>query len=428
MSRLLYSLLLYLFTPLVFCKLLYRSFRAPAYRKRWNERLGFVSFRLKKPSVIWVHSVSVGETLASAPLVNALLSRYPDYQLLITTMTPTGSERVQALYGDKVQHCYIPYDLPFALNRFFKRVKPDIAIIVETELWPNTIAACFKRNIPTIIVNARLSERSAKGYAKLGRITPTMLQQISVVACQNKNDGKRFIRLGLPENHLHITGSIKFDINVSAQEKNSATALRRQWEKGFGRPANLFIAASTHEGEEQLIFDAFKQLKQQHKDLLLLVVPRHPERFKAVFDLAVKQGLRTIRHSLEAPVDPHTEVILGDTMGEMMKLFAASDLAFVGGSLIKRGGHNVLEPAASGLPVLSGIHTFNFEKIASELEKAQGLIRVVDQDSIVDAITRLLTDKHHYDQTGHNAKQFVERNRGALERQLALISQQLPAQ
>ena len=428
MTRFIYSLLLYLITPLVFLKMLLRSRKAPAYRKRWGERLGFVSPLTENKPVIWIHSVSVGETIASMPLVKALRKHYPNHAFLITTMTPTGSDRVKAIYGDSVAHSYIPYDLPCALSRFFKRINPAIAIIIETELWPNTIAACHKRKIPTVVANARLSERSANGYAKLGGLTRSMLQQLSVIACQNSEDGERFLQLGLPKESLQITGSVKFDITLSKEVQAAASQLRTFWETGFDRKAQIFIAASTHDGEEQRIIDAFLQLKQRYNDLLLILVPRHPERFNPVYELACNNGLRVIRHSQQETISCDTDVILGDTMGEMMKLFAASDIAFVGGSLINRGGHNVLEPAAVGLPVLSGTYTFNFQEITSSLEKAEGLIRVENTNDLIREISRLLTDKRHYDHTCTQAKQFVESNRGALNKLLTITAKHMPEQ
>lgn len=425
MIKFVYSLLFYLITPFIFLRLFIKSRKSPAYRKRWSERLGFIPSLSRKRPVIWVHSVSVGETIASAPMVKALQQHYPHYQLFITTMTPTGSERVTALYSQSVEHSYIPYDLPCALARFLKRVNPAMAIIIETELWPNTINACYSRGIPIILANARLSEKSAQGYARLGHLTRTMLQQFNMIACQHNEDGNRFLRLGLPKTNLCITGSIKFDIKISAQVQLSAEKLRASWEKGFGRAAQVFIAGSTHAGEDSQIIDAFIKLKKQEKNLILVLAPRHPERFQKTFELAVSKGLVVVRHSLNDPVSSNTDVILGDTIGEMMKLFIASDIAFVGGSLVEAGGHNILEPAAAGLPVLSGTYTFNFQEIASALEKAGGLIRIKNSEDLFININKLLKNKAYYNHTCTHAKQFVENNRGALDNLLNIISQQI---
>ncbi|MDP0560809.1 MAG: lipid IV(A) 3-deoxy-D-manno-octulosonic acid transferase [Candidatus Endonucleobacter sp. (ex Gigantidas childressi)] len=422
MDRFIYSLLLYLLCPFVMLRLLWRFKKNSAYGRRWNERFGFIRPLLSDKQIIWMHAVSVGETIASAPLVMALMKSYPAYRFLITTMTPTGSDQVKAIYGDMVEHTYMPYDLPDALYRYLNRTNPKLVLIFETELWPNTIAACKKRGTPVVIANARLSERSAKGYQRISRLTRNMLNQLSVVACQNIEDGKRFVRLGLDAEKLQIIGSIKFDINISSETLNAAKAIRSNWEKGFGRQAQVLIAASTHSEEEQIIINAYINLKKQYPDLLLVVVPRHLERFDAFYDLACNSGLTVKRYNQDTNVTPNTQVILGDVMGEMMKLYAASDIAFVGGSLIERGGHNVLEPAVLGLPVLSGPHTFNFHNISMSLEQAGGLIFVNNTEELTAEVDRLLTDGDHYNNTKNRAKQFVDDNRGALVRLLKIIS------
>ncbi|WP_263082038.1 lipid IV(A) 3-deoxy-D-manno-octulosonic acid transferase [Endozoicomonas sp. Mp262] len=422
MNRFLYTLLLYLLTPFILLKLLWRSRKAPAYGRRWCERFGFFRPLPADKPVIWVHAVSVGETIASAPLVKALMERYPDYRCLVTTMTPTGSDRVKAIYGETVEHVYIPYDLPGAQERFLNRVNPEVAIFIETELWPNTIAACHKRNIPVIIANARLSERSAKGYKKLGSLTRSLMKQLSVVACQNKEDGQRFIDLGLPPENLEITGSVKFDISVDKGIQEEAQQLKKQWQQGLDRNCRIFIAASTHDGEDQAILDAFKQLREQYQDLLLVLVPRHPERFDSVYELIKQNGFVVARHSQGTALSADTQVVLADTMGELLKLCGVADIAFVGGSLIERGGHNILEPAVWGIPVLSGPHVFNFKDICQSLEKAGGLIIVDDGEQLVTAIKKLLDNREYLEATGNNGELFIARNRGALKRLQAIIA------
>ena len=429
MNRFLYSTLLYMATPFVLLRLALRARKAPAYGLRWKERFGFFPALSRDKPVIWVHSVSVGETIASAPLVRELITAYPEYRIMITTMTPTGSDRVKDLHkayiGDRVQHVYCPYDLPDAQKRFLDRVNPAMALIVDTELWPNTVAACRKRNIPVVIVNARLSERSAKGYAKFGGLTHTMLNNLSVVACQSKDDGQRFIDLGLPEGRLQVTGSVKFDLTVEQDTIEQGRALRKSWETGLGHAARVLIAASTHDGEDQQILDSYKSLLANHDDLLLLLVPRHPERFNDVYQLIQENQLEVIRHSESSKTRPAIRVILGDTMGEMMKLFAASDIAFVGGSLVATGGHNMLEPAALGLPVLSGPHIFNFTDISQQLEQAGGLRFVNDSGALTSEVRKLLDNDDHYREMSQNATDFVNQNRGALERTLTVISRLL---
>ncbi len=426
MNRFFYSILLYLLSPLIIGRLFMRARKVPAYGLRKAERFGFIDWTASAKPVIWVHSVSVGETIASAPMVRALKEQYPDHQILITTMTPTGSEQVRKIHEESVAHVYAPYDLPDAANRFINTVSPDIAIIIDTELWPNTIAACHQRNIPVILANARLSERSAKGYGRLGQLTRKMLEQISVVAAQSKEDGQRFIRLGLPASHLSVTGSIKFDLSVSPEIITAGKALRQRWQKGMGTDIRLLIAASTHDGEDQQILDAFKNIYTQDDRVRLLLVPRHPERFDAVFSLIQKNNLSVIRHSLESTTDDHTRVILGDTMGEMMKLFAASDIAFVGGSLVATGGHNMLEPAALGLPVLSGPYVFNFAEISHSLENAGGLKRVENKEELASSVLEILQDDRVSSEMGKRAEQFVRSNRGALQKTLNIIAQFIP--
>ena len=423
MNRFLYSLLLYLLSPAVFARLLIRARRAPAYGQRKKERFGFVEHLNPDKPVIWVHSVSVGETIASAPMVKALQQQYPQYQILVTTMTPTGSEQVRKIHGDTVAHCYAPYDLPDAVNRFLNRTRPEIAVVIDTELWPNTIASCAARNIPVVIANARLSEKSAKGYGKFGRLTQTMLQQISMVAAQNTEGGQRFLDLGLPESALAVTGSVKFDLDIAPEIIESGKLLRQRWQQGAGRDIQLLVAASTHEGEDQQIIDAYKKLLTELPDLRLLLVPRHPERFDSVYGLIENNELKAVRHSKGSNVCPNTRVILGDTMGEMMRFYAASDVAFVGGSLVATGGHNMLEPAALGLPVLSGPHVFNFEEISQSLVDAKGMLLVKDSDDLAKQTLKLLNDLVAYQQMGENAEKFVSDNRGALNKTLEIITQ-----
>ena len=427
MNRLIYSALLYLAIPLVLLRLVVQTRKNKAYGQRWWERFGFFPALSRAQPVIWVHSVSVGETIASAPMVRELLKAYPHHRLLITTMTPTGSDQVRALHkevlGSRVEHVYCPYDLPDVQSRFLNKVNPVIALVIDTELWPNTVAACKKRNIPMVIVNARLSARSAKGYKKLGGLTRAMLRQIPRVACQNPEDGERFIDLGLPREQLRITGSVKFDLSVSKQVLEQGKQWRASWEKGLGRPVKVIIAASTHSGEDQQILDSYKALLPTHNDLLLVIVPRHQERFDEVYKLVEENQLSITRHSQQKAPTPATRVILGDTMGQMMPLLAASDMAFVGGSLVERGGHNMMEPAALGLPVLSGPHVFNFTEISKELEQAGGLKIAANSNELSAAILKLLDDEDHYQSMGKNALAFIERNRGALRKTLDIIDE-----
>lgn len=417
----LYQVLLYLIQPLIWLRLLLRSRKAPAYRKRWGERYGFCRGKVA-PHGILLHSVSVGETLAAVPLVRALRHHYPDLPITVTTMTPTGSERVRSAFGDDVYHVYLPYDLPGSVNRFLTTVDPKLVIIMETELWPNLISQLYRRKIPLIIANARLSERSAAGYQKLGSFVKTMLRKITLIAAQNQEDGERFIALGLKRSHLYITGSLKFDISVTPELAAKAVALRRQW--AAHRP--VWIATSTHEGEEAIVLDTHKKLLAQFPQLLLILVPRHPERFAKAEQLTQEAGFKYTLRSSDAIPDAQTQVVIGDTMGELMLLYGIADLAFVGGSLVERGGHNPLEAAAHAIPVLMGPYTFNFKNICAKLDQAEGLITVTDSDSMATAIASLLNDEDYRRYYGHHAVEVLHENQGALLRLLTLLSPYLP--
>lgn len=422
MLRLLYTLLHYISLPVIILRLLYRSRRVPGYARRWYERFGF--FRTPKPPMksIWMHSVSVGETIASAPLVNALKIRYPQHRIVVTTMTSTGSDRVRAIHGDSVFHVYVPYDLPGAINRFLDRITPELVILMETELWPNIIATCHKRHIPVLLTNARLSERSARGYARFGPLTRGMLQQLSFIAAQARDDAERFIQLGYPRCRIQVTGTLKYDLKVERTLGEKADALRAQWLAGRSASTRILIAASTHEGEEEQVLSAYAKVRSHCKDALLLLVPRHPDRFDDVHALITSRNLSVVRRSSNEPVTASTDVILGDTMGEMMLLFSASDISFVGGSLVPTGGHNLLEPAATGLPVISGPYLFNFEDVAATLQAANALFVVRDQEELADSIIMLLNDEALIESTGQAGKRVVEQNRGALEKQLTLAA------
>ncbi len=416
-----YTALLYLIQPLIWLRLWLRGRKAPAYRKRWAERYGFCEGKVK-PDGILLHSVSVGETLAAVPLVRALRHRYPTLPITVTTMTPTGSERAQSAFGKDVHHVYLPYDLPGAINRFLNTTSPKLVIIMETELWPNIIRALHQRNIPLVIANARLSERSAAGYKKLGKFMQRLLQKITLIAAQNAEDGERFISLGLKRSHLTVTGSLKFDISVTPELAARAVTLRRQWAPR--RP--VWIATSTHEGEESVVFEAHRLLLTRFPDLLLILAPRHPERFDTARDMAQKAGLSyTLRSSGEIP-SGSTQVVIADTMGELMLLYGIADLAFVGGSLVERGGHNPLEPAAHAIPVLMGPHTFNFKDICSKLQQADGLITVTDAASLDKEIGNLLTDDDYRRYYGRHAVEVLHQNQGALQRLLQLLEPHLP--
>ncbi len=413
MALRLYTGLLYLALPIILLRLWWRGRRAPAYRARWRERLGFGPPAAQRP--LWIHAVSVGETVAIAPLVELLLARRPDLPVLLTTTTPTGSERVNALFDGRVLHAYCPWDLPDALTRFLRRLQPCGCIIVETELWPNLVDRCYRAGIPVMLANARLSARSARGYQRFAALTRPMLQRLDRVVAQHETDGARFVELGLPAHRLQVSGSIKFDIEAGPQWIEAGVRLRQRW--GAQRP--VLVAGSTHDGEDAALLRVFTALRMDFPQLLLVLVPRHPERFDAVYRLCVAAGWNVVRHSLSAESavsDSVADVYLGDTMGELMAFYAAADIAFVGGSLVPRGGHNPLEPAALGKPVLMGDQVFNFQAICNALDAAGGLTRVADEQALTSALRTLLGDAQGCQRQGNAAMAFVAQNRGALER------------
>lgn len=393
-----------------------RARKAPAYAKRIGERftLGMPTLQ---PGGIWVHAVSVGESIAAAPMIRALLERYPALPITVTCMTPTGSERIQALFANEahIQHCYLPYDLPCAAARFLERVQPKLAVIMETELWPNHIHQCAKRGIPVALANGRLSQRSAKGYGRFSKLTAPMLAEMSLLAVQTEAEAQRFRDLGARPESVEVTGSIKFDLTIDPQLLQRATELRSQWQTQ-DRP--VWIAASTHEGEDEVVLDAHRRLLANHPDALLILVPRHPERFNSVFELCQHEGFATVRRSTGANVDAQTSVLLGDTMGELLFLYATADSAFVGGSLVPNGGHNLLEPAALAKPVLSGPHLFNFLDIAAQLREAGALAEVDDAEGLAVEVQRLFELPRDAQRMAEAGLAVMRRNQGALQRLL----------
>jgi len=416
MNRTLYTALFYLGLPLVAIRLWLRSRKAPAYAKRIGERFSYGMPTLQSGG-IWVHAVSVGESIAAAPMIRALLQRYPQLPITVTCMTPTGSERIHAMFANepRIQHCYLPYDLPCAAARFLDRVQPKLAVIMETELWPNHIHQCAKRGIPVALANGRLSERSAKGYGRFSKLTAPMLAEMSLFAVQTEAEAQRFRDLGARPETVEVTGSIKFDLTIDPQLLQRAAELRGQWQ-ALERP--VWIAASTHEGEDEVVLNAHRRLLANHPDALLILVPRHPERFNSVFELCQREGFATVRRSTGARVDAQTSVLLGDTMGELLFLYALADSAFVGGSLVPNGGHNLLEPAALAKPVISGPHLFNFLDIAAQLRSAGALAEVDDAEGLATEVQRLFELPRDAQRMADAGLSVMRRNQGALQRLL----------
>ncbi|MDZ5604239.1 lipid IV(A) 3-deoxy-D-manno-octulosonic acid transferase [Pseudomonas sp. RP23018S] len=415
MNRTLYTLLFHLGLPLLALRLYLRARKAPAYAQRIGER-----FAWRLPAMaqggLWVHAVSVGESIAAAPMVRALLKAYPELPITLTCMTPTGSERIQAMFADepRVQHCYLPYDLPWAMGRFLDHVRPRLGVIMETELWPNLIHQCARRGIPVALANARLSARSARGYARFARLTRPMLAEMDLIAVQTATEAQRFRDLGARPECVQVTGSIKFDLKLDDHLVPRARALREQW-AAAQRP--VWIAASTHDGEDALIVQAHQHVLQTNADALLILVPRHPERFAAV-SAQCSERFTCVRRSTGEPVQPQTQVLVGDTMGELLFLYALADIAFVGGSLIPRGGHNPLEPAALSLPVLMGPHVFNFLDISAMLRDAGAMQQVDDAEALAAAVCRLLESPADAQRMGEAGRAVMQANQGALQRLL----------
>ncbi len=423
--RILYSCLFYCLLPFILLRLLWRSIAAPAYAKRWAERFGFFHALNTDKQVVWLHTVSVGEFLAALPLIRRLQAD-TRLQLVITTTTPTGSERVRSTLGDSVFHVYAPYDLPDVVGRFLSRIKPSLLLVMETELWPNTLAACAKRRIPALLINGRLSEKSARGYARFSALTKPMLGKLSAALIQNSTDAKRFIGLGLSVDKAVVTGNIKFDLSIADELRSQAQLLKQQLSAQGSRL--VLIAASTHQGEDEIILDAFAQVRASNsvaaQRAVLVLVPRHPERFERVGRLCVERGFMLARRS-EQQWSDSADILLGNTMGELLLLFGASDMAFVGGSLVSNGGHNFIEPAAWALPLLSGEHLFNFAEVAQLMTDAGALVKVNSAEQLAQAFLMLIDDADARNRSGIAALKVALDNRGALDKTCAVINSYL---
>ena len=416
-----YTWILRLLFPIIILRLLWRGLRNPAYWRRWPERFGFIRTVDRSP-VIWVHAVSVGEVKACAPLLKALMVSHGDHHIHITTMTPTGSAQVVELFKDQVSHSYVPYDYPGAVKRFLAKTRPKLLMIMETELWPNIFHLCNKKKILILLVNARLSERSMYGYLNHRSLTKATLNQISIITAQTKGDADRLIRLGAYPDRITVTGSIKFDLDIPESVIEQGKRLRARW----GSDRRVWIAASTHAGEDEIVLKAYQELKQGFPKLLLILVPRHPERFMQVSRMCRNSGYRVELRSEADDVDAgKTDIVVGDTMGELQLLFTAADVAFIGGSLVAVGGHNLLEASAVGVPVIFGPHMHNFQEI-SELVIATGTGRLISSGSeLPKAVGAYIGDKDARQKAGKAGKEMVARNRGALARVLTQIEKLL---
>jgi 3-deoxy-D-manno-octulosonic-acid transferase len=411
-----YNLLLYLALPFALLRLLWRSRRLPAYRERWGERLGYYD-RHDLKAEVWIHAVSVGEVQAAQAVIRHLLERYPGTGIMVTTTTPTGSARLKALFEDRVRHVYAPYDLKPAVGHFLDAVAPRLVLVVETEVWPNLLAACEGRGIPVILANARLSQRSARGYARLGGFARETFARFTLIAAQAQADAARFIELGAPTERVKVTGSIKFDLHLPASLREQAEVMRRLW--GCERP--VWVAASTHEGEEEQLLAVHRKVRTDVPGALLVLVPRHPDRFDRVAALIAREGLPLARRSTRDRCTADTAVFLGDTMGELQVFLAAADIAFVGGSLVKVGGHNLLEAAAVGVPAIIGPHSFNFATITRLMVEEAAAVQVTDAAALTRQLCAWMGDAAERARVGENALRVMAENRGALPRLLGLV-------
>lgn len=421
MLQFFYTVLSYLIQPLVLLIMWQRGIKQPDYRKRLAERYAcYNGLSAPEPQGIVIHAASVGEVIAATPLIKAIQTQYPALPITVTTVTPTGSARVKAAFGHSVSHFYLPYDLPDAVNRFLAFVKPKLFIVIETELWPNLIHQIHKKQIPFVIANARLSPRSVKRYGWIKPHLQKMLAEISLILAQDSVSAERYISLGFDAKHLINTGNLKFDLEINERLRKQV----RETEQALNLTARpVWIAGSTHEGEEKMLLEAHQRLLEKHPELVLILVPRHPERFHQVEELIKSLKIPYQLRTQKQPLEADTQVLLGNTMGEMMLLYGLAQIAFVGGSLVKHGGHNPLEPIAFELPVISGIHTFNFPEVFEKLRTVNGVIEIKSSvESIVEAVNYLLEHPELCRRISQAGYDVLKENQGALKRHLALLA------
>ena len=412
MLRLIYTAIFYLALPLYFIRLIIRAVQNPDYLKRWGERLGYGSnLPTEGKTVLWIHAVSVGEVNASIPLVRSLLDTYSNSEILVTTSTPTGSKILLDKMGARVKHQYVPLDLPACLNVFLDRWNPKAVIVLETEIWPNILAVCKERGIFTALVNARLSEKSKDKYNVIQPLAAEALGNLNLLIAQYDSDANRFKEINT-NLKIEVCGNLKFDQQVPEEMHSISSSIRDSWSEGEQRPT--LIAASTHETEEEFVLDAFLEILEEAKDALLIIVPRHPERFETVFEYIQNRDLSVARRSQKDDVTPETKVLLGDTMGELNFLYSVSDVAFVGGSLVDHGGQNLLEPASLGLPLSSGKSLRNFQEIADELQEDKALFLIEQQKELSDFFIEMISKPRKRARIGKASAKVFEKNRGVL--------------
>jgi 3-deoxy-D-manno-octulosonic-acid transferase len=402
--------------PLVLLYLFFRGLRSRDYLSRWSERFGRFEAPKQKGG-IWIHAVSMGEVNAAAPLIQALAAKYPEKPLCITTFTPTGSARVAELFGDEAFHVFSPLDLPGSVARFYDRIQPGLAIIMETEIWPNLLHEAAARNIPCLIANARISDHSLGQYRRFRRLTTAALEQVSQIATQSKTDAERLVSIGAPKDRVTVTGNLKFDFELPDGLHEEGLAMRNTW--GVNRL--VLVGGSTHEKDEAVLIEAFGHVLADIPEALLVLVPRHPERFERSVQSAQATGLQVARFSKDKNCPPGTQCFVVDAMGELLRYYAACDVAFVGGSFEPIGGHNPLEPAALARPLLVGPHMFNSAEITAQLLKSGAALQLDDEKALIDALLRLFNDPALRDRMGQAGYQQVLSGQGAVNRTLELV-------
>lgn len=415
-----YSLLIILGTPFVLLYFALRGIRDRAYLGRWKERFGYAPANIPAGG-IWIHAASVGEFNAANPLIRALLKEYPEIPLMVTTLTPTGSERVKRDLGDKVAHSYIPIDLPGSVKRFFHRLQPSLLIVMETEIWPNLYLQSQRFNIPLVMANARLSKRSVKHFGLMPGFVASVLQTVAWIGAQSDTDAGRLADAGADRQRIEVTGNLKFDLSIPASLEEGAIGLRSRW----GRQRPVLVAGSTHEADENVVIPAFVELLQTLPDALLILAPRYPERFRRTTQMAKSAGLQTELRSQGEACSPKTQCFVIDTIGELMRYYACADLAFVGGSMGEQGGHNALEPAALGKPVLLGPNMDNAKEIAQQLLVCSAALQVNNLRDFRQSAEQILTDGALRDSMGQSGRRLIEINRGALDLTLRAIKKLL---
>ncbi len=393
------------------------SIKYPSYRAKWHERFGFINWKNSNKPLIWIHAVSVGEVNAAKPIVSFLLKKYPHYQIIITTVTPSGANTVLQCYDDNVKNFYLPYDAPFCVRKFIQKINPSILITMETEIWPNLYQTCHYANVPIFIVNARLSQKSMKGYQLVSTLTKNTLKFVDKIAAQTEVDAERFIALGAQHEKVSVVGNLKFDIAIPQSIKEEAEPLRHYF--SVNRP--VWMAASTHPGEEEIILNAHKRILSKYPDAILILAPRHPERSEKLSLLCKKMNFSLVRRTEEISFDSNHNVFLLDTLGELQLYYAASEVAFVGGSLVNTGGQNMLEPASLNLPIITGPYAYNFFEVSRLLLENEALLLAANDEQLALNVIELLSDANRRHVMGERAKAVILVNRGSSERAAALI-------